>query len=123
MFDGIPGYWSEIRAWIENGNVGRGRGSARFGSTQFKSYSGVDLIMHPHAQAAVHAAKIYLNVGRFASLRYAQKRGCPDRLYYLSRMLEAAKMCDKVAADGGRRSDGWTYASSVFLEAAKMCRR
>lgn len=45
-----------------------------------------------HAQIAVKAAKLYKTVGRFASLRYAQRRGCPDRLYYLARMLEAATL-------------------------------
>lgn len=46
--------------------------------------------MNLHAQTAIRAAKLYPSIGRYAALRYVQRRGVPERLYYLARMLEAA---------------------------------
>lgn len=40
---------------------------------------------------AIRAAKLYPTIGRYAALRYCQKRGVPVRLYYLARLLEAAQ--------------------------------
>ena len=42
------------------------------------------------AYHAIRAAKLYPTIGRFAAMRYCQKRNVPLRLYYLARMLEAA---------------------------------
>lgn len=47
--------------------------------------------MNPQAQIAITAARNFHTWGRFAALRYVQKRGCPERLYYLARLLEAAQ--------------------------------
>lgn len=46
---------------------------------------------HPHAQIAVRAATLRYrrNVGRFASWRYAESRGCQLRLYTLACQLAA----------------------------------
>lgn len=46
------------------------------------------------AQHAIRAAKLYPTIGRFAALRYCQKRGVNLRLYYLARMLQAAQKVD-----------------------------
>ena len=46
---------------------------------------------HPHAIFAVKAAKNYKNWGRFATLRYCEKRGVPMGLLTLARVLEATK--------------------------------
>lgn len=43
---------------------------------------------HPHAKAAVRAAQNWTSWGRFAALRYAQRRGCPTALIALARLLE-----------------------------------
>ena len=47
--------------------------------------------MHPHAEIAIKAASLRYgkNIGRFASWRYAQTRGCPLRLYTLACQLAA----------------------------------
>lgn len=47
--------------------------------------------LHPHAALAVRAAHLRYakNVGRFASWRFAQKRGCPLRIYTLACQLHA----------------------------------
>ena len=42
------------------------------------------------AHHAIRAAQLYPTIGRFAAVRYCQKRNVPLRLYYLARMLEAA---------------------------------
>lgn len=46
--------------------------------------------MHPHAEAAVRAARNWNRWGRFAALRYAKKRNCPVRLIALARFLNRA---------------------------------
>lgn len=46
---------------------------------------------HPHAIAAVNAAKNFKNWGRYAALRYCEKRGVPLRLLTLARVLQTAK--------------------------------
>lgn len=50
---------------------------------------------HPHAIAALTAAKNFKNWGRIAALRYCEKRGVPMSLLTLARVLEAAKEVEK----------------------------
>jgi len=46
---------------------------------------------NPDIIHAKRAAENYNNWGRFAALRYCQRRNVPMRLYYLCRLLHAAK--------------------------------
>lgn len=47
--------------------------------------------MSNEAIHAIRAAQLFPRIGRYAAMRYCQKRGVPLRLYYLARTLEAAK--------------------------------
>jgi hypothetical protein len=40
-------------------------------------------------QHAIRAARSWRSWGRYATIRYLQRRGVPLRLYYLARQLEA----------------------------------
>ena len=44
-----------------------------------------------HSEVAITAARNYLKWGRYAAINYVIKHGCPPRLYYLARVLEAAQ--------------------------------
>ena len=48
-------------------------------------------MMHPHAYHAIRAANNWRSWGRFAAVRYCQRRGVPTRLFYLARQLAAIK--------------------------------
>jgi hypothetical protein len=47
--------------------------------------------MTSQAQIAINSARNYKKLGRSATLRYVIRHGCPVRLYYLARTLEAAQ--------------------------------
>jgi len=47
------------------------------------------------AQIAIHAAAHYHIWGRVAALRFVQRNNCPERLYYLARMLSAAQSIER----------------------------
>jgi hypothetical protein len=46
-------------------------------------------MIHPHAAAALTAARNWKAWGRYAATAYAIKRGCPLSLLRLARQLEA----------------------------------
>jgi hypothetical protein len=43
------------------------------------------------AHIAIYAAKLLPSIGRYAAVRYCQKRGCPVGLLTLALQLEAVK--------------------------------
>jgi hypothetical protein len=51
--------------------------------------------MHPHAIAAISAARNWSSWGYWASMTYCSKRGVPLRLVTLARILEAAKQYER----------------------------
>ena len=46
--------------------------------------------IHPHAFHAIKAASLLPTIGRYAAMRYCQKRGVPLCLFTLARILRAA---------------------------------
>ncbi len=47
--------------------------------------------MHPDAHHAIRAAKNLKSWGRYATIRYLEKKGVPMSLFTLARVLEASK--------------------------------
>lgn len=46
---------------------------------------------HPHARAAIYAARLYSRIGQWAVWRYCAKRGVPSSLLVLAIGLERAR--------------------------------
>jgi len=44
--------------------------------------------MHIQAQVALQAVNIYKMCGMYAAIRYAEKRGCPQKLFITALRLE-----------------------------------